>query len=565
MILVLLFLGNLNLYCKEGSQQQSNHEKSKEVSYDTMVNESVEADPTLRMEGENIIPDMEKHTDYRLNWLAWLIIGIYGFGMIAIGYYYMRRNKTADDYLLGGRTMKSGIVGISLFATLMSTITYLAVPGEIIKYGPMYFGFVISMPIVYYVVGWLVIPYIMRLKVTSGYEILERRIGSSIRTFSSLIFLVLRLLWMAVIIYATTDKVLIPITGLEPKYAPLLCSILGIVTILYTSMGGLRAVVMTDAIQAFILFGGAIVVMIIITVNLGGFREWWPHHWMEHWAEPVWGFQTSNERTLGWFFLSPLIWYICTNSSDQMSIQRFLSTRDAKAARQVLGTSLIANTIVGLFLGTLGFALLAYFINYPHLLNVNQSVYENADQLLPQFIVTSLPPWASGIVIAGLMAAAMSSLSAGVNSSSAVVSEDLINRFRKVKLSGSANFRLVKIISLCVGIVVVILSLYVYVVPGNLLEITYRVSNLFTAPLFIMFFMAIFIPWATVFGTWLGTLASIFTAIGISFWENIFGVAGPSFLYIMPASLVAGIVIGTLTSLIPVGPKPKPMISKYDS
>ena len=145
--------------------------------------------------------------DYKLGWSAWLIIALYGAGMISVGYYYMRRNKSPDDYLLGGRTMKSGIVGISLFATLMSTITYLAIPGEVIKHGPLFFGYVFAMPFVYYTVGRLIIPYIMRLKVTSAYEILEKRFNGSIRTLSSLIFIIIRLLWMSVIIYATTDKV----------------------------------------------------------------------------------------------------------------------------------------------------------------------------------------------------------------------------------------------------------------------------------------------------------------------------------------------------------------------
>ena len=331
--------------------------------------------------------------DYKLGWSAWLIIALYGAGMISVGYYYMRRNKSPDDYLLGGRTMKSGIVGISLFATLMSTITYLAIPGEVIKHGPLFFGYVFAMPFVYYTVGRLIIPYIMRLKVTSAYEILEKRFNGSIRTLSSLIFIILRLLWMAVIIYATTDKVLIPILGFSPDKTPIVCSTLGIVTLLYTSMGGIRAVVLTDAIQSFILFGGALLALILITIKMGGISEWWPAQWPDNWEQPVWGFQTSNERTLGWFILSPLIWYICTNGSDQMSIQRFLSTRDTKAARQVLGTSLLANVIVGVFLGILGVALLAYFKSNMLLLKDGQSIFASADQLFQRGRLWAIRLW----------------------------------------------------------------------------------------------------------------------------------------------------------------------------
>ena len=497
-----------------------------------------------------------------LGWSGWLVIALYGVGMIVIGYRYMRCNKSADDFNLGNRSMKSGIVGLSLFATMLSAISYLAIPGEIINYGPLYFGYILALPVVYYLVGWFIIPHIMRLKISSAYEILELRFNSSLRTLSSILFLVLRLLWMSVVIYATTDKVLIPVLGLSQDIAPLLGAIIGIITLVYASLGGIRAVVVTDAIQSFILFGGALLVLLLITMEMGGIDKWWPHHWSDHWAVPQWGFQLSKERTLGWFIISPLIWYLCTNSSDQMSIQRFLSTRNTKAARQVLGTSLLANIIVGLFLGILGFALLGYSCYNTNLLKAGQSVYTHADQLLPQYIIMSLPPWISGILIAGLMAAAMSSLSSGINSSSAVIIEDFINRFRKKKFTGNSKLRITQLISLFAGILVVVMSLFVYVVPGNLLEVTYRVSNLFTVPLFIMFFMALFIPWATVFGTWIATLSSAGVAVLISFWENIFSSQGPGFLYIMPAALVTGVLVGIVFSLLPIGVEPKPMLSK---
>ena len=515
------------------------------------------SDPNIRIEAANAILRIERRVPHKMLWLSWVVIGLYLTGMVGVGYYYMRRTKSAEDYLLGGGKMKSGFVGLSLFATLLSTITYLAVPGEIIKHGPMLFGQLLAFPVVYFVVGWLFIPFIMRLRVTSAYEILGRRFDNSIRTLSSLLFLSLRLLWMALIIYATADVVLIPLLGLDPGMTPWICIFLGTITLLYTSMGGIRAVVMTDAIQSFILFGGALLVMIMITINLGSIGEWWPKEWAEHWEPARWGFQTEGTRTFGWYFLSVLIWWIATNGSDQMSLQRFLSMRDPKTARKVLGTSLIANTVVLIFLSFLGFTLLAFYRNNPHMLQDGMTVIANADKLLPQFIITSLPAWVTGLVIAGLMAAAMSSLSSGVNSSSAVVTEDFVKRYRKKGLTASGQLKTAKISTVGVGILVVALSSYIYVVPGNLMEVTMRVSNLLTVPLFIMFFMAMFIPWATVFGTWVGTVASIIAAVLIAFWELFFRTPGPSFLYILPGSLLIGIVAGIIASLIPIGQKAK--------
>lgn len=511
-------------------------------------------DTGVRIEAANAILRIERRVIHKMGWLSWLIIGIYGVSMVSIGYYYMRRTKSTEDYLLGGRTMKSFIVGISLYASLLSTISYLMTPGEVIRHGPIYLGIIFAAPVAFYVVGYFMIPYIMRLKVTSGYELLEKRFDSTIRNLGGLMFLSLRILWMAVIIYATTDLVIIPMLRLDQSMAPWIASILGVVTLLYTAMGGIRAVVLTDAIQFFILFGGAILALIMITVKLGGIGQWWPSHYFEHWEPIRWGFRMSGQdRTLAWFVLSMFVWYTATNGSDQMALQRFLSTRNVKAARQALGTSLFSSIVIRVLGTSLGLALLAYFRSYPHMLQDGQTIYHNADGLFPQYIQSAMPAWAGALVIAGLIAAAMSSLSSGVNSSSAVITEDFINKYRKKKMTDIMHLRTAKLVSVVVGIVVVLISLYVYAVPGNLLEVSFRLVNLLTVPLFIMFFMAMFIPWATVFGTWAGTISSTLIAVVIAFWEVIFGIQGPSFLYIMPAALVVGTVVGTIVSLLPIG------------
>ena len=106
-----------------------------------------------------------------LSTLDWTIIIVYGIGMLGVGFNFSRKNKNADDYMLGGRGMKSWQVGISLFATMFSAITYLSLPGEMIKHGPMIFLMVAAMPFIYYVAAYFFIPYIMKLKVDSAYEL----------------------------------------------------------------------------------------------------------------------------------------------------------------------------------------------------------------------------------------------------------------------------------------------------------------------------------------------------------------------------------------------------------
>ena len=154
--------------------------------------------------------------------------------------------------------MKATAIGISLFASLLSALSYLANPGEMIKYGPIIMSGVAAYPFIVWAVGKFIIPSFMKLQVTSGYELLEARFGLTVRLLGASFFLALRLLWMSVIIYATTDKVLIPLTGLDPAFKPWLCLAVGFVTVIYTSAGGLRAVVFTDVAQTFILFPGCV-------------------------------------------------------------------------------------------------------------------------------------------------------------------------------------------------------------------------------------------------------------------------------------------------------------------
>ena len=397
----------------------------------------------------------------------------------------------------------------------------------------------------------MIIPFIVRLKITSAYEILEERLGLSVRMLGSLFFLSLRLMWMAVIIYATSSKILVPLVGWPQSSTPLVCAVLGLITVIYTSMGGLRAVVMTDAVQFFILFGGAVLTLMLITVQMGGVSAWWPHEWAPNWDPLRVTFDPNARITIMGAMASVFTWHVCTAGSDQVAIQRYLATKDVHAARRVVATQLTADVCVGILLAALGLALLGYFQANPHLLPDGQRVSTNADILFPRFIVMGLPSGVSGLVVAGLLAAAMSSLSSGVNSSCSVIAVDFLDRFRgKGKTKSEAqSLRQSKVISILTGVIVVILSVGVNQVGGNLLEIAYKVVNLLTAPLFILFFMALFVPWATAPGALAGGIASAAVAIGIGYFQW----GGLSFLWIMPMALLTGVVVGPLVSLLPFG------------
>jgi SSS family solute:Na+ symporter len=487
--------------------------------------------------------------------LDWLVLGLYGVAMMAVGWYYSRV-KTVDEYLLGARHMKPWAVGISLFSTLMSTLTYLAYPGEMIRHGPLYFSGMLSYPLIYLIVARFIIPFIMRLRVTSAYEILEQRFGLSVRMLGSSLFLLLRLMWMAVIIYATSSVVVVPLLGLPISSTPYVCATMGIVTVAYTSMGGLRAVVFTDVAQTMVMLLGICVSLAIVSSAMGGVGHWWPAHWLSHWDPPTLFIESHSRMSVGAALVSTLAWYICTAGSDQMAIQRYLATRDLPSARRMFGISLFCDVFTAVLLAILGLALLAYFTVHPEMLPAGETAETHPDQLLPLFIAKVLPAGLGGLVIAGILSAAMDSLSSGINSSCSVITVDWIGRFRSSRTADQERgVREAKIVSWFVGILVVVLSMFAYMVSGDLLEKCYTIVNLFTAPLFVLFFMAMFVPWATTLGTWLAAVASIVVAVGMAHA----GLFGLSFVWITPVSLLAGVIVGCLSSVLPLG-KRRPML-----
>jgi len=510
----------------------------------------------------HIIPKKEKYTDlvvaasnailridrrqkYSLGTIDWGVIALYGMGMLLIGWYYSKKTKNTEDYLLGGRKMKPMAVGLSLFATMLSSLSYLSYPGEMIKNGPVFFIGMLVFPLIYYVVGWFLIPKFMEMKVSSAYELLEVRLGLSVRMLATFFFLTLRFLWMATIIYATVNTALIAIVDINPAYTSYISILLMLLTILYTSMGGFKAVVTTDVIQSLVLWGGALLTIIIVSMNFHSFTSWLPDHYFGHWSPVKWGVDIRERSTVANAMVMLLVWFVCTNGSDQMAVQRYLSTKDVRAARHTFGISLIATFVVKIFLAVVGMAMIAYFIRNPHFLNDGQTLTGQADQLFPRFILVGLPVGISGLVASGILAAAMSSLSSGLNSSSSVINEDILKRLIP-RLVSANPLKQVKIISVFVGILTIFLSLLIGNVQGNLLDVVIKVVNLFVAPLFVLFFMAIFVPFATSWGTVFGGLISVAMAVAAAFWEFM----GITVLWIMPSALIVGVIAGIVASLI---------------
>jgi solute:Na+ symporter, SSS family len=451
-----------------------------------------------------------------LKFIDWLIIAIYGSGTIGLGWYCSRNQKSTQEYFVGSGSMNPILVGVSLFATLLSTISYLSMPGEALGKGPVFMMSLLTLPFVFAIVGYFIVPLFMKQKVTSAYELLEEKLGLSVRMLGAGMFIVLRLVWMALLIYLTAKALTIMLDVGEDKI-PVIAIVTGFVAVIYTSLGGLKAVVITDFIQTVLLFGGAVLCVGVISYDLGGFG-WFPTTWNPTWdTQPFYSTDPSTRVTVVGTFVSVLIWYVSTSAGDQTSIQRFMATENASAARRALGTQMCVSVVVSITLSCVGFALLGYFTTHPDQLPGTIHLKNNADKVFPHFIAFHLPPGVTGLVVAAMFAAAMSSIDSGVNSITAVVMSDVLDRHGHAPKSEADHVRLARWLAFGIGAFVVGISSFMGLVPGNITAVTGKTSNLLTTPIFCLFFFALFVPYASPRGVWIGAIFGTLTAAMVAF------------------------------------------------
>ena len=487
--------------------------------------------------------------------IDWIIIAIYALSTLFLGWWFAGKQKDTSEYFVGSGNMNPLLIGVSLFATLLSTISYMGVPGETIGKGPVNMSNLLSYPFIFLVIGFVLLPVYMKVKVTSAYELLEKKLGLSIRLLGASLFIVLRLFWMTLLVYLTAKALAIMI-GVDETYIPWIVVITAAFAITYTSLGGLRAVIITDLMQTILLYGGSLLVIGTITVKMGGFG-WFPTEWQtDNWdSQPIFSLDPSTRVTVVGSILSVFVWHCSTAGGDQVSIQRFMSTKDAKAARKAIGMQLCVAATVTITLAITGFALLGYFQADPQLLPRGMTLNENADKIFPHFIAFHLPPVVSGLVLTGLFAASMSSVDSGVNSITAVVMTDYLDRFGTKPKTERKHVLFARSLAIGIGVVVVLASSFMEHVPGNITAVTTKTVNLLTVPIFILFFFALFVPFANAAGVWIGVTCSTTTAVLIAFSGPIFGVNEEgldpvSFQWISPAALLVGISSGSLACRI---------------
>jgi SSS family solute:Na+ symporter len=480
-----------------------------------------------------------------LHTLDWAMLGLYGAVCVAIGWWAARRRESTVDYFIGGRGVGAFSIGLSMFVTLFSTNSFLSNPGEIVRYGPVFLASVfLSAPLGYLLVAYLFLPVLMRVRAVSAYELLERQLGPEVRTLGALLYVLVRTVWMAVLVFFASTALTV-IMGLPGSAIPWVTVGLSTVAVAYTTLGGLRAVMLTDKLQFFILLAGTVTAMIVVTRAAGGF-DWVPTEWRPHWdRQPIWSWELMTRVTIVGSVLYSLTVVAGRSFADQTMFQRYMAAGGLRAARRAVAWKVAAQLLVSLLLLGTGLAVLAFYELQPAHLPAGQTILTHPDRLFPHFIAHELPIGFAGLVVAAMFAAAMSSVDSGVNAISAVLMNDLRRRRGGVGSAtagdDAAQQRFARWLAVAVGAAVILASLAVPHVPGNFNEIASRTTHIGLALLLGIFVIAFGLRGARTADVWVALSWGLCAGIAVGYWRSFTGAVGISWQYSTLAILLAEI------------------------
>ena len=443
------------------------------------------------------------------------VIVAYLLIMLYMGLKIARKQRSTEDFFVGGRDLPAWAVGISLFASVMSTILYLGQPGEMFRTGLSFLTRNLPLPLILIVVCFVWIPFFMRLRLTSAYEYLERRFNYSVRALAAIFCLLLIFGWISVVVL-TASMALVEITRIEAILpfindadSAVYATILGVgaFSIFYTTLGGIRAVIWTDVIQFFVLLIGALFTMGAVawmtSSNVGDWIE--VSQTYKHEEVQWFDWDVRNRSTVFSISLSLFMWMVCTHGANQMAMQRYFTVRNVKAARISYVISAVAALALGVILAGVGISLMYFIQQYDlpasaGILSDIRSVRNVAqDSVFPQFISIYMPSGLRGLVVAALFAAAMSTIDSGANSASTILTVDFIRRFDPNSEAGQLELKRARIMTACMGVLVVgyTIALYELSKGSDIISLAQKGFNCFLGPLGALFVLGMFVKKAT--------------------------------------------------------------------
>lgn len=468
--------------------------------------------------------------------LNWIVLIVYLVAMIAIGVYFSTAEHSTDEFFLAGRRVPWFAAGLSIFGTQLSAITYLSIPAKSFVSDWAYLMVNVAIVAIAPLVIYFYLPRYRRLNLTSVYQYLEHRFDVSLRLLGSAAFVLFQMGRMAIVILLPA-LALAATTGLDVY----LCVVLmGLLSTLYTALGGIAAVIWTDVVQSVVLLGGVVAALIVvylaIDVPIGELftvaaeeGKFTVAHFEWNWTG-----DTIAVLLIGGFF-SQLVSY----TSDQAVIQRYLTTPTPQKAARAIWTNAILAIPATLLFFALGTAIWMLYHAHPEL----AAPVTKTDQLLPRFVALHMPAGVGGLVIAGVFAAAMSSFDSSIHAMSTTITTDFYQRFGR--RDDRQALRVARWLTIILGVFGTGASIVLATFQiGSLWDTFLALVGLLGGTMAGLFALAVFTTRPAALHAWIGAAASAATLLYVHLFTEIHG------LMYAPIGVTTCFIVGWLASYI---------------
>ena len=483
--------------------------------------------------------------------LDYLIVVLYLIGMAVFGVLSSGKQRTTRDYFLGNKEIPWLAVCFAIVATETSALTFISIPGIAYATNLNFFQLTIGYLLGRITVSTLLLPRYFKGELSTAYAFLNQRFGPTVRTASALLFMVTRTLADGVRLYATAIPLAIllrssPLFAIASEQEIYVVAILviAVITLVYTFLGGMRAVIWTDVVQMFIYLGGAIAAILIL---LGKLPEGIGSLSTLEMTGKLNLFYGGFEKSLSDFFRTPYTFLasilggaflsMASHGTDQLIVQRLLTTKSLRESQKALITSALIVMVQFLLFLLLGVLLYVFY----------QGIEIRPDEVFPKFIIEQMPTGISGLIIAGLLAAAMSTLSGSINSLASSATLDFYKQYRGKYSSQERDMVVSRLFSLGWGILLVFSGIFFMNTTGAVVELALSIASFTYGALLGTFLLGVISEKPKEIAALIGFFGGLITMAAVGLFVNVawtwYTVIGTS------ATVFIGIVVSSLDSM----------------
>ena len=483
-----------------------------------------------------------------------IVFIVYIAGITVFGTSFYRKNKTTKAFTLGNSLIPRWVVTMSIFATFVSSISFLALPGKAYQSNWNAFVFSLSLPVAAIIAVKFFVPLYRKVNSPSAYTFLEQKYGPWARIYVSICYLLTQLMRVGTILYLLA----IALNAVFKWDISAIIIITGVIVLLYSMLGGLQAVVWTDAIQGIILIAGALTCALYILFKMPEGPQQMFEIALKDQKFSLGSLSGSFTESTFWVVLIYGIFINLQNFGiDQNYIQRYMASKsdeDAKRSALTGGLLYIPVSLIFMFIGT---ALYSFYASGAAVLPGELLSPDKSDLIFPHFIVHQLPAGISGLLIASILAAGMSTISTSFNSSATVFLTDFYQRYFKKSASDKDSMRILYVASAIISILGIIIGIAMINVKSAL-DAWWKLASIFSGGMLGLFLLATFAQVKNQVGVIVGVVFGILVIFWISAGEMLFGKDLPgtgihSYLSIVfgtVAIFVVGFVLTRITERI---------------